>query len=64
MKVYLERDDSFKVVKFNGLVKDFLKKQGFEEESVLIVRNSELLTLDDTLSDTDEIKILSVVSGG
>ena len=33
-------------------------------ESCLIVKNNELVTDDEQLKDEDEIKILSVVSGG
>jgi len=41
-----------------------LEQEGINPESVLIVCNSELVTLEDHLDDEDIVKILSVISGG
>jgi len=64
MKVFIERVNKTKTVQFKGKVKDLLKRLNINPVVVLVVRNSELLTEDDVLSNKDEIKIMSVVSGG
>ncbi|BAI80085.1 conserved hypothetical protein [Deferribacter desulfuricans SSM1] len=45
-------------------VKQLFKELNLKENSVIVVRNDELLTEDDILNDGDKIKIISVVSGG
>ncbi len=64
MKIFIERLNKKKTLKFKGRIKDLLKQLGLNPVTVLVVRNSELLTEDAVLSDADEIKIISVVSGG
>lgn len=64
MKVFIERLNKTRTVQFKGRVKDLLKKLNLNPVVVLVVRNSELLTEDAVLSNADEIKIISVVSGG
>ena len=64
MKIYIERADKTRTVRFKGSVKDLLRKLNINPVVVLVVRNSELLAEDDALCNTDEIKIMSVVSGG
>lgn len=64
MKVFMERTNAAKTMQFSGKVKDLVKKLGINPETVLVTRNKELLTEEDAVSNTDEIKILSVISGG
>jgi len=64
MKVFLEKTNEHKEMEFNGTVKDLLKKLNINPEVVLVARNNELVTESDTLSKTDSVKILSVISGG
>ncbi|ADD68432.1 thiamineS protein [Denitrovibrio acetiphilus DSM 12809] len=45
-------------------VKDILKELGLNENAVLVAKGDELLTPDITIDDGDEIRIISVVSGG
>ena len=45
-------------------VNDLLAKFKINPVNVIVVKNNELVTGDDVLDDDDEIKILSVVSGG
>jgi len=52
------------MLEFSGSAKELLVKLDLNPEAVLIARNGALVTLDETLFDTDEIKILSVISGG
>ncbi len=62
MKVFIEQRE--KDIKFNGTVDVLLAKLGMNQEAVLVVRGNELLIGSDSVSDSDYIRILSVVSGG
>ncbi len=48
----------------NSKVADLLKKLDINPVTVIVSRNNELILEDETLSNNDEIKILSVISGG
>jgi len=51
-------------VKGNCRVKEVLRELGINPETVLVVREGELLTEDTRLSEDDQIEIISVISGG
>jgi len=53
-----------KNIDFEGLASELLKKLDINPETVLVVRNNELINSDENLSNNDNIKIVSVVSGG
>ncbi len=66
VNVYIEKqnknldlvlDDNFKVI-------DLLRKINVNKETVLIVKNDTLVTEDSELKNNDNIKLLSVISGG
>ncbi|MDP2908222.1 MAG: MoaD/ThiS family protein [Nanoarchaeota archaeon] len=63
MKVFIERENKTKEVKAKT-IKEILEKLRINPETVLTVVNNELVTDDRKLNSKDEIKILSVVSGG
>ncbi|MBI2655088.1 MoaD/ThiS family protein [Candidatus Woesearchaeota archaeon] len=46
------------------LVRDLLMKLDINPVTVIVSRNSELILEDEQLNNNDEIKILSVISGG
>ena len=48
----------------NALVADLLKKLNINPVTVIVARNNELILEDEKLNNNDEIKILSVISGG
>ena len=48
----------------NSIVLDLLKKLDINPVTVIISRNNELILEDEKLNNNDEIKILSVISGG
>ena len=48
----------------NSLVADLLKELKVNPVTVIVSRNSELILEDEKLKNNDEIKILSVISGG
>ena len=64
MHVYIEKDNEHKEVVFSGSVDDLLKSLKINPETVLVVKNGEVVTEKEELKDVDKIKILSVVSGG
>ncbi|MBI2141549.1 MoaD/ThiS family protein [Candidatus Woesearchaeota archaeon] len=64
MEIFIERENTRKQLKFNGKVSILLQKLKLNPAAVLVSKNSSLVTEDDVLSDDDEVKILSVISGG
>lgn len=63
MKVYIEKIGKTANAKAPSVLA-LLKKLNINPVTVLVVKNGTLVTEDSKLSDKDEIKILSVVSGG
>jgi sulfur carrier protein ThiS len=51
-------------VKSGITARDAMKKIGIDPESVLIVVNDKLVTDDTVLRDSDQVKLVAVVSGG
>ena len=65
MKVYLEKDDkSVDVNKKKISGKDLLEFLKVNPSSVILVKNDEVVLDDEIFTEKDNIKILSVVSGG
>jgi|WetSurMetagenome_2_1015567.scaffolds.fasta_scaffold956038_1 sulfur carrier protein ThiS len=64
MKIFVEKENRMKQMKFKGTTLILLKKLKINPEEVIVVKNNELVGLDENLVDKDSIKILSVVSGG
>ena len=64
MHIYIEQQNKKLNKKFKGNAKKLLDELGISASAVLIIKNGELITEDEILKNTDEIKLLSVVSGG
>ncbi len=64
MKIFIEKDKKNIEKKFFGKTFDLLKLLNINPETVLVVKNGELISEDETLKDSDTVKILSVISGG
>lgn len=64
MKVFIEKERKQKTVSFSGNVKGLLVKLRVNPENVIVVKNGEIVQEDEILEDNDEIKLLSVISGG
>lgn len=64
MKVYIEKTNKKQEIKFEGSAKKLLSKLKINPETIIIIKNNELVSEDEILKDKDEIKILSVISGG
>ena len=65
MKVFIEKTGKTDIVR-KGFEKaiELLKELSISPDSVLIVRNNEVILNEEPLSENDEITLLSVVSGG
>ncbi|MCD4666781.1 MoaD/ThiS family protein [archaeon] len=63
IKVFIEKENQTKVVQASTPEKllDILK---INSETVLIVKNNELITLNEKLKNNDKIKIISIISKG
>ncbi|MBI4739763.1 MoaD/ThiS family protein [Candidatus Woesearchaeota archaeon] len=64
MKVFIERENASRVMKFCGSGAELLLFLKQNPESVILVKNGEVVAEDELFSDGDNVKILSVVSGG
>jgi sulfur carrier protein ThiS len=68
MKVYIEKDDRSENIKLKKSEKitgkKLLEKLKINPSSVILVKNNEVVLEDEIFENKDEIKILSVVSGG
>lgn len=64
MKLFVERENFTKQLRFSGTVSKLLRQLKLNPATVLVSRNNNLVTEDDVLKDSDEVKILSVISGG
>jgi len=63
VNVFLERENKNQEVDVNSIPEIF-EKLKINPQTVIITRNNELITEDESLNDKDEIKFLSVISGG
>jgi len=64
--IYVEKEDKELKIKLNNSkkLKDLLKEMNISISSVILVKNNQIVLEDEVVIDSDEIKILSVVSGG
>mgnify|MGYP001602951234 FL=1 len=63
VNVFIEREN--KTTKINARnSKELMKILNINPETVLIVKNNELILPEENLNDKDELKLLSVISGG
>lgn len=66
VNVFIDRENKNTKLELgdNPIVADLLKKLGINPITVIVSRNNELILEDEKLKNNDEIKILSVISGG
>jgi len=65
MKVFIEKDNRFLNLKHKKITgKQLLEDLKINSSTVLIIKNDEVVLEDEILENSDDIKILSVVSGG
>ena len=63
VKVFIERENRTVNVEADN-AHEVLSKLNVNPETVLICRNNELVLLETKLNNNDELKLLSVISGG
>ena len=63
MNVFIERENATKEVAATT-VSELLQQLQINPETVLITKNGTLVPEDEPLNDSDNVKILSVISGG
>ncbi len=63
IKVFIERNNLTREIDVDN-INDMFNKLNVDKNTVLITRNNELLTGNEELNNNDEIKLLSVISGG
>jgi sulfur carrier protein len=63
MKVFIENKNKEVNIK-PGRVADILESLEINPQTVIVIRNNEVVTEDEKLKESDIIKILSVISGG
>ena len=66
MSVSIDRENKKMSLKLNknSIVLDLLKVLNINPVTVIVSRNNELILEDEKLNNSDEIRILSVISGG
>jgi len=64
MKLYIQKTGKSSEIKYSGSVDALLKKLKVNPETVIVTKNGKLVAEDETVSDSDDIEILQVVSGG
>lgn len=64
MKLTIERPFQEKDYPFTGTVRELLMRERINSENVLVVKNNNLVNLDEKIEASDTVKILSVISGG
>ncbi|MEK6907329.1 MAG: thiamine biosynthesis protein ThiS [Nanoarchaeota archaeon] len=63
VNVFIERENKKTNVKARN-AKEIMSILNINPETVLLVKNNELILAEDNLNDNDELKLLSVISGG
>ena len=64
MKVFIEKDNKLLELQKAFTASELLKELRINPSTVIIVKNDEVALEDEQLDIDDEIKILSVISGG
>ncbi len=64
VSVFIEKEEKTVTVDFEGKAKDLLKELNVNIHEVVIARGDELLTEEEEVKKKDNIRLLSVVSGG
>ena len=64
MRIFIQTKNKMINKKFSGKVIDLLKKLNINPETVIVVKNNNLITIDDIVENKDTLRLLSVVSGG
>ncbi|MCH8003775.1 MAG: MoaD/ThiS family protein [Nanoarchaeota archaeon] len=66
INVFFDRENKEKTINLdlNSSVKDLLTKMNINPVTVIVSRDSNIITEDEKINDNDKIKLISVISGG
>ena len=66
INVFIDRENKSSIMELSGnsIVSDLLAKLKLNPVTVIVSRNNGLVLEDEKLNDGDDVKILSVISGG
>ncbi|MBI2659022.1 MoaD/ThiS family protein [Candidatus Woesearchaeota archaeon] len=66
VKIFVDRENRNKAIEFdnNATVSNLLKKLDINPVTVIVSRNNDMILEDEKIKNNDEIRILSVISGG
>ena len=64
MKLIQPKQKITKEMRFNGSAKELLKKLNINSETVILSVNGTVVGDDHQITDTDQVTIFSVISGG
>ncbi len=65
LEIYVEKEQRTTKVNFaKNTLQELLEDLKINSETVIAVRNKEVITADEKLNDKDKIELLSVISGG
>jgi len=66
INVFFDRENKEKTIELdvNSSVKDLLTKMNINPVTVIVSRNSNIITEDENLNNKDKLKLISVISGG
>ena len=64
MHVYIERSNKHHEIDFSGTGEQLCKEMNINPQTVLILKDGELVTEDVDVSQAKEVKLITVVSGG
>ena len=65
LTIFNEKENTTENISFNGnTVQELLQQLKINSETVLVIRNKEVLTEEESLKENEKIDILSVISGG
>ncbi len=63
MKVFIERTNEHREVEAST-VRELLTKLNVNPTTIIVTKNNELVTEDEKINDKDDIRLISVISGG
>ncbi len=64
VRIFLERERRNVEREFDGRISDLLAELNINKETVVVVKNGEVVSEEERCSGDDELKVLSVISGG
>lgn len=62
--LWIEREKKKREVEFSGRIRELIEQHGVSPETVVVVKNGEVVTEEEPCAGDDELKLLSVISGG